>query len=210
MKKYLLILFFGMSAGADPGPIGKTSAPATESASSKLWSVSFRSGLMLENPDTATISKWEHRPLESYKHAIGGRIAFPPKWVRFQFLGGAEFQYITAKQELSGAYTATIDTTITQFVAYGGGRIKPDWARGFGAEGTLGLKLAGQKKSKLDAEGFSQDLGDESPNGDNNFFLLWNIPLIASLNIFYDWGSFRPYLSLETDSALTLGGAYVF
>jgi hypothetical protein len=209
MKNILLVSLLLISAvsWADPGGANKA-AVSDETGGSQMLSVRLRTGLMLSNPDHAVISKWEHQPLQSYKYALGGHAAFPPSWKQLKFLAGGEFQYITAKQELSGSYNATIDTTITQFVVFGGAQWKPYWAAGFGAEATLGLKLASQKKSKLDAEGFTQDLGDES--AENSDYILLGLPLLGALHVFYDLGSFRPYLTFESDAAIALGGAYVF
>lgn len=177
-------------------------AAEPRSSEGKLWDINARAGFLLDTPDRAVVSKWEHRIIESYKLSIGGGATFPPSWTQWHFLGGGAFQYMTSKEELSGSYTATIDIEIWQFVIYGGVEYIPWWASGFGTAFTTGLTLFGEKSAQLDSEGFTQDLGKDEARGE--------FPVLISLSVFYDFGNWRPALTWESDSALTVGGSYVF
>lgn len=172
-----------------------------------IAAINLKYGLMLNNPDRAVVDKWEHRPFESFKYALSGHVSFPPTWRQLRFLAGAEFQYITAKEELSGSYTATIDITITQLLIFGGMEWRPWWAKGFGAGFTTGFKVQSEKKAKLDAQGFTEDLGNEEAKENSNVL---GMPLLVGLSVFYELGNWRPMMVLESDAALTAGVGYVF
>jgi hypothetical protein len=207
MKNSLVAMFLILGSASHAETAGNSKVAVAPTESARLFRVQLRSGLMLSNPDEAVLSKWEHRPLESFKHALSASVAFPPSWQQVRFMAGTEFQYITMKEELSGAYTATIDTTIAQFLVFGGVEFRPYWANGFGAGLTTGWKIRSEKKAKLDAQGFTQDLGTEEANDGMNAIIF---PMIFSASVFYQVEEFRPSLTIETDGALTLGVSYAF
>jgi hypothetical protein len=197
----ITILFAGLPAFA--APKSRMSADAAPQGRPP-FSIAVRGGFMLDTPDEAAVSRWDHKDFESFQVALSGFYSFPPSWKQFYFFAGPEFYYQNSTEELSGStYSPSINTQVFQLMLTGGLAWQPWWLGGeWGASLATAFQAWGQKTAALDAQGFTQDLGTEDAH-DAFYFN-------AILVFYYDWGNFRPQLVFETNSSIGLGMAYAF
>lgn len=161
----------------------------------------------MENPDFATLKKWDHKPTESYQLGISGFYSFPHAWNQVRFFAGPEFVYQSATEELSGPlYTASLDISAYRIYVTGGVDWRPSFLGGdWGASLATAYEVYGRKTTALDAQGFTQDLGTEDTRGGNNY---GNVNAILAL--YYEFYNFRPQLIFESNSSMGLGMGYAF
>lgn len=225
MKNALLIFLIFTSvisraedpATTTPDPAPATAVPAAVPVEESDWGrrrLKLRAGRITQNTDYAVANSWELKPENSHQASVGYFWNFPKRWQRTRFFYGGEFKYLQNKVELSGSSTASIDSQIMQLMGVFGIELRPHWFSPFGMTFALDWQLWGEKNSKLNSGGFSQDLGKASPVHRDVVSTIYALPVVVESGIFWEVSkNWRPAITVdtrETGAAVTLGVDYVF
>ncbi|MGE0527610.1 MAG: hypothetical protein AB7G93_05910 [Bdellovibrionales bacterium] len=167
--------------------------------------LNLRGGFLITSADDEVNKKWEHDIWYSYLASVGSYYTFPRSRRQVYFLAGADVAYFVNEEELTSSVSGSyITSRYMQLLATVGVGYEP---RVFG--GNLGflyllsIEAWGEKKSELEAGGFTHDLkGDKT-----------GIPAAHGLSVYYEvWRGLKPYVGYENragDVAL-LGVFYAF